>query len=252
MGDKKRSTRHPKKRSAAQKAVSKSLCKADKENIPPAISSPVNTPKPPRKPRDYKAEYQNLQRKYRHAVSYKKKLQAVLDTQKSKAVHSQKAENLVLQRTAQSKHREAQLKLAVEKAHSDGQLSKDTIVMLRKKNKALQQRLRRTAKSLSVSIERGKSKARFGRVTQKGIYTAQARKLARMMVDAGCARGKVGTLMERVGKIFGVSIDRTMSRRTVSRAILEGGIAAKMQVAYEIGLNQGKYTILFFCNTALT
>ncbi|KAF7335877.1 hypothetical protein MSAN_02324700 [Mycena sanguinolenta] len=59
------------------------------------------------------------------------------------------------------------------------------------------------------------------------------------MVDAGCARGKVGTLMERVGEIFGVHINRAMSRRTVGRAILEGGVAAKMQITYELGLNQG-------------
>ncbi|KAF8206026.1 hypothetical protein K438DRAFT_1905210 [Mycena galopus ATCC 62051] len=59
------------------------------------------------------------------------------------------------------------------------------------------------------------------------------------MVDAGCARRKVGTLMEQVGEIFGVHINRVMSRRTVGRAILEGGIAAKMQITYELGLNQG-------------
>ncbi|KAJ7854879.1 hypothetical protein B0H13DRAFT_1642168, partial [Mycena leptocephala] len=72
-----------------------------------------------------------------------------------------------------------------------------------------------------------------------GAYTIQARKLARMMVDAGCARGKVGSLMQRVGDIFGVHIDRKMDRRTVSRAIGEGGVAAKMQVTYELGLNKG-------------
>jgi hypothetical protein len=64
------------------------------------------------------------------------------------------------------------------------------------------------------------------------------------MVDAGCARGKVGSLMQRVGDIFGVHIDRKMDRRTVSRAIGEGGVAAKMQVTYELGLNKGKLTDL--------
>ncbi|KAF8205788.1 hypothetical protein K438DRAFT_1579294 [Mycena galopus ATCC 62051] len=84
-----------------------------------------------------------------------------------------------------------------------------------------------------------KTKLSFRRVTLKGVYTFQARKLARMMVDAGCARGKVGPLMERVAGVFGIHINRTMSRRTVSRAIEEGGIAAKMQIAYEIGLSKG-------------
>ncbi|KAJ7938042.1 hypothetical protein B0H13DRAFT_1588185, partial [Mycena leptocephala] len=72
-----------------------------------------------------------------------------------------------------------------------------------------------------------------------GIYTIQARKMARVMVDAGCTRGKVGPLMERVAGIFGIQINRAMSRCTVSRAVGEGGVAAKMQVAYEIGLNKG-------------
>jgi hypothetical protein len=45
--------------------------------------------------------------------------------------------------------------------------------------------------------------------------------------------------MQKVGDIFGVHINREMSRRTVSRAIGEGGIAAKMQVTYELSLNSG-------------
>jgi hypothetical protein len=147
-------------------------------------------------------------------------------------------------REALAQHREAQLQCAIEKTYSDSLALKETVGLLRKKNKALQQKIRRATKSLSVSIERSKSRAHFGRVTRKGIYTVQARKIARLMVDAGCARGKVGTLMERVGKIFGVQVDRSMSRRSVSRAIAEGGIAAKMQVAYEIGLNKGTSLIL--------
>jgi uncharacterized protein (DUF697 family) len=49
-------------------------------------------------------------------------------------------------------------------------------------------------------------------------------------------------LMERIGQIFGVHINRKMSRRTVSRAIAEGGIAAKMQATFELSLNKGSFT----------
>ncbi|KAJ7292581.1 hypothetical protein C8J57DRAFT_1042576 [Mycena rebaudengoi] len=84
-----------------------------------------------------------------------------------------------------------------------------------------------------------KNKRHFHWVTKKGTYTTQARKLARIMVDSGCARGKVGSLMGQVGEIFGVHIDRVMSCRTVSRAILEGGIASKIQITYEMSMNQG-------------
>ncbi|KAJ6486259.1 hypothetical protein C8R47DRAFT_956996, partial [Mycena vitilis] len=76
-------------------------------------------------------------------------------------------------------------------------------------------------------------------ITEKGIYTMEARKLARIMVDSGCARGKVGPLMQKIGDIFGVHIDQEISRRTVGRAIEEGGVAAKMQVVYELSKSEG-------------
>ncbi|KAJ7275792.1 hypothetical protein C8J57DRAFT_952622, partial [Mycena rebaudengoi] len=71
-------------------------------------------------------------------------------------------------------------------------------------------------------------------------YTVHARHMARVMVAAGCARGKVGGLMTKIAGIFGVKIDkkRSMSARTVGRAILEGGIAARMQSTHELSLNE--------------
>ncbi|KAJ6454999.1 hypothetical protein C8R45DRAFT_770416, partial [Mycena sanguinolenta] len=72
-----------------------------------------------------------------------------------------------------------------------------------------------------------------------GSFTPQARKFARIMVDSGCARAKVGPLMTKIGGVFGGTIDREMSRRTVGRAIEEGGVAAKMQVIYELSRNSG-------------
>ncbi|KAJ7669569.1 hypothetical protein B0H17DRAFT_887150, partial [Mycena rosella] len=79
------------------------------------------------------------------------------------------------------------------------------------------------------------------KLTREGIYTAQARHMARIMADAGCARAKVGPLMANIASIFGVKIqgNRTMSRRTVGRAILEGGVAARMQVVHELSLIVG-------------
>ncbi|KAJ7664801.1 hypothetical protein B0H17DRAFT_850894, partial [Mycena rosella] len=73
----------------------------------------------------------------------------------------------------------------------------------------------------------------------KGIYTMQARKLARIIADTGCACGKVGPLLERIGDIFGIRVNRSMSRRTVGRAIEEGGVAAKMQAIYELSQSKG-------------
>ncbi|THV06136.1 hypothetical protein K435DRAFT_645820, partial [Dendrothele bispora CBS 962.96] len=67
-----------------------------------------------------------------------------------------------------------------------------------------------------------------------GVYCKQARSLARAMTAAGCSRQKVGQLMHLMARTFGIELKFSMSRRTVSRAILEGGVAAKLQVAYEV------------------
>lgn len=79
----------------------------------------------------------------------------------------------------------------------------------------------KTPKSLSARIRKGRS------------YTWEARQLARDIVEVGCARSRVGTVIEKVAKTFGVEIKSLMSERTVSRAILEGGIASQLQLAYE-------------------
>ncbi|KAJ7294015.1 hypothetical protein C8J57DRAFT_1013552, partial [Mycena rebaudengoi] len=79
------------------------------------------------------------------------------------------------------------------------------------------------------------------KLTSRGMYTIHARHMARIMVEAGCAQAKVGLLMTQIGTIFGIKIagDRAMSWWTVGRAILEGGIAARMQLTYELTLNEG-------------
>ncbi|THV05639.1 hypothetical protein K435DRAFT_647075 [Dendrothele bispora CBS 962.96] len=98
----------------------------------------------------------------------------------------------------------------------------------------------RTEVSLTRSIVKSKSRIpNLLRLKQKGpgrggIYSKDARKLAREMVAAGCSRQKVGTLIKNVGATFGIEIKSTMSRCTVSRAVLEGGVAAKMQIGYEM------------------
>ncbi|KAJ7586263.1 hypothetical protein C8J56DRAFT_1051644 [Mycena floridula] len=60
--------------------------------------------------------------------------------------------------------------------------------------------------------------------TKEGIYMADARKLARDLIQAGCAAGKT----------FGISVNRDISQRTVSRAIDEGGKYGEIQLVQEI------------------
>jgi hypothetical protein len=83
------------------------------------------------------------------------------------------------------------------------------------------------------------------------MYTIHARQMAREIAGAGAARDKIRPLMTKIAKIFGVKIHkgRSMSRRTVGRAILEGGIAARMQLTHELSLNEGEGETT--CNTLI-
>ncbi|KAJ6451745.1 hypothetical protein C8R45DRAFT_763413, partial [Mycena sanguinolenta] len=65
-------------------------------------------------------------------------------------------------------------------------------------------------------------------------YSSQYRTLAMAFTKAGCAQSRVGHLLARVGKVFGISICRTMSRRTVGRVITEAGIKVCIQLGHEL------------------
>ncbi|KAJ3831591.1 hypothetical protein F5878DRAFT_549340 [Lentinula raphanica] len=71
-----------------------------------------------------------------------------------------------------------------------------------------------------------------------GAYSNKARELAREMTAAGCSREKVGRLIQLIGRTFGIDI-KGMSRRTVSRVIIEGWVASKVQLAHEIKNSEG-------------
>lgn len=83
------------------------------------------------------------------------------------------------------------------------------------------------------------------KLTRAGFYTPEARVLMRVIAQSGCAREKVGKIMIQVAKFFGITIKNAVSRRTVSRAILEGGIAAKVQLGYEIAHANSKLLVLY-------
>ncbi|KAJ7712828.1 hypothetical protein DFH07DRAFT_763363, partial [Mycena maculata] len=68
-------------------------------------------------------------------------------------------------------------------------------------------------------------------------YKVELRAIARVLVSCGCKEGQVGDLMQDIARIFGVDLDRAMSRRTVRRAVLEGLVASQVQLGAEM-----KYT----------
>ncbi|KAJ6529037.1 hypothetical protein DFH09DRAFT_934946, partial [Mycena vulgaris] len=229
-------SRKSKKRSPAQNFASLKHLSDAKENIAPVTPPSPAPQKAPPAVKDFKHEYQKLQRKFRHSKAREKKLQEDLSTLKLVDAGTKRTAHLASQRI---KELTSVIERFVVEGRKKSADSKGTVESLRKQIKALKQRIRRSIRSLSRTVDRAKKKWSVCRVTDKGIYTMQARKLAHIMADSGCARGKVGPLMERIGQVFGIHVTRSMSRRTVGRAIEEGGVAARMQAVYELSLSKG-------------
>jgi uncharacterized membrane protein YjjP (DUF1212 family) len=68
----------------------------------------------------------------------------------------------------------------------------------------------------------------------KGWYTPEARQLARLLVSSGAAECRVGEAMQDIGSVLGVEIKQWVSACSVQRFVLEKGVAADLQVIYEI------------------
>ncbi|KAH6905421.1 hypothetical protein BKA70DRAFT_1373176 [Coprinopsis sp. MPI-PUGE-AT-0042] len=124
-----------------------------------------------------------------------------------------------------------------ERAGSEGEFRqlRDVIVKLKNTKMSLWKALRKTkhrasrlAKALAAKCkqlrELSKTKPNTIQLVKKGVYTREARALARHLVSTGVAEKKM----------LGVKVKGDMDRRTVQRAILEGGVASDIQLAYEI------------------
>jgi len=69
---------------------------------------------------------------------------------------------------------------------------------------------------------------------RKGQYTPEARHLAWLLVSSGAAECRVGEAMQDIGSVLGVEIKQRVSARSVQRFVLEKGVAADIQIIYEI------------------
>ncbi|SJL15896.1 uncharacterized protein ARMOST_19404 [Armillaria ostoyae] len=110
-----------------------------------------------------------------------------------------------------------------------------------KKKKALKMALGRA----HVSQDKAHAKAKEAAIQAswnlvlKGVYTPQARALAHDLVKAGISQKHVGEVIYLIAKYTGLSVKGAMSHRTVGRAITEDGVAAKLQLAYELNGMKG-------------
>ncbi|KAJ6510308.1 hypothetical protein C8R47DRAFT_1191473 [Mycena vitilis] len=229
----KKQERRPKKRSAAQRAQSSTMRNGNKENEQPV---PVATPAQ-QKPRDYKTAFENSQRKVRRMdVKEAKHKSVVLDLkkqlkaeQKAREAAVRSLENAAKRAAQIAAEREHRILVVHEKLLGAQRLTSD----VQRENRALGKRVQRASGVLQRAIARTKAKPFTTQLMRRGMYTIHARQMAREIAGAGAAREKVGPLMTKIDK------QRSMSRRTVSRSILEGGIAARMQLTHELSLNEG-------------
>ncbi|KAF8238173.1 hypothetical protein L208DRAFT_1355507 [Tricholoma matsutake] len=87
---------------------------------------------------------------------------------------------------------------------------------------------------LKCAVHKASHRPNVIKLTKHGVFTPEARALAWIIVHSGCSQAKVGGVIQSIGKLLGITIKTPMSRRTVGRAILEGGVAAKIQLGYEM------------------
>lgn len=141
---------------------------------------------------------------------------------------------------------------AIRHQHKSAQTLKDA-QRLDSCNKALAKRLRAATKRLArmhMSCERMLSRQRkklstrrILRLKANGIYSMSARSIARTLVGSGCAQKKVGPVIQAVGKALGIVVHDSMSKRTVRRAIIEGGVASTIQVGHTIVTAKCEFSI---------
>jgi len=70
----------------------------------------------------------------------------------------------------------------------------------------------------------------------------------RLLVNAGCAQDWVGKVIQAVLEMAGIECPDEMSRRTVKRAILEGGMLADMQIGHRLAKIKGLLSFMEISN----
>lgn len=107
-----------------------------------------------------------------------------------------------------------------------------------KKIQALKKRCKCAPEALAREISRmrhadAKKSSTFD-LCRKGVVKKEVRQMARALVKAGCGQEHVSSVIKQVCMGVGVTVIGDISRRTVGRSILDGGVAADLQLAVEI------------------
>lgn len=186
-------------------------------------------------------------------------LQAQLSALQSDVVMSTSTENEATQKADYMRLEIQQLRAELCSSTSQQSISRNRVESLEKlasqattkwkEEEAVSQELRAEVRDLARKLRRAKlseqiSKAKTtAKVTKslktislkkKGIFTEECRKLIRRLDGAGLSQRSIGKVVQAVGDSLGITINGSISARSVSRVVLEGGIASEIQLGEEM------------------
>jgi len=128
-----------------------------------------------------------------------------------------------------SEYQESQEKLSQVKQSLKA--SQSLVYKLQKKSDSA---AKRQQHAVTQAREQAYKEKSVHRLLHKGVYTEETRNLIRLLVKAGCSRNYVGKVISAVLKSAGITTIGNISRRTVSRVIIEGYFAAQIQLGHEM------------------
>ena len=249
---------------AAALATLAHINSSKKENIPPAGTvSAVSTPPSSHKAllADLKAEktrsslyqnrsYQLTRRLNRLNASKQVTLHSLEGTKADFASKLAEAANTIkdLNRTVSVAEEESE-ELQTLLSHTQADLTgKETqLVTYKKRVHKLRMQTSRLSDSQSRAVQSAVAKVSTERSTfklkEKGVITAPVRALTRELVHLGIPVAKIGSTIHTTAKTFGIPIEGSLTTRSVSRIMLEGGIAAEMQIIDEIHKSKGVFLL---------
>ena len=188
-----------------------------------------------------------------------------VDLQRAKG-NASKAVDALLKTERENSALRSELSRTMERCITEAALAQQKLTQAcnkMKEHKKLSEKLKKhcdraatvRANALKRATDRVKKESAVHKLLHKGVFTEKTRNLIRLLVRAGCSRAYVGEVIHAVFETASISVHGNISRRTVSRIVLEGYFAANMQLGYEMAEAKSECLccILVFCsNSCLT
>lgn len=163
---------------------------------------------------------------------------------------AQAAEDQLVDVTLESERLQASSQTDLEHAEQEVSKINHLLEQCRHKVKALQKQVIRAKHLGDHTVLNAQAKVRRQSYTYKmkhhGAYTVGVRMLARAFTKSGCSQGLVGPMIRLVGSVIGVNIKGKLTRRTVSRCVREGGVAARLQLGSELSQVKSEINIRLY------